>query len=395
MAARTPPLEVVVAGGGVAALELVLALNDLAADRVAITIVAPDVDFIYRPPSSADPSLLGYVERYPLRRLADDLGACLVPDALARVSTDPHEVVTSSGEVVPYDRLVLAVGARPYPAFRHAITLGVEDTTAALTRLVSDLDRGDVRRVAFVVPSGASWTLPLYELAIMTARHGWALGIDDMQYWFVTPESEPLAICGARASRAVHGMLEPEGITFIGSTHAEVRAGAVLLDRGRERIEAERIVCLPLLDGPAIPGVGTDVTGFIPVDADGRLPGAADVYAVGDATTFPIKQGGLACQQADAVAESIAAAVGVPVAPTRFRPVLRGKLMTGGRDRFLRRGLAGDQDAGEASEQPLWWPPGKIAGRYLTPYLLGRDELDRHGAAGSEPHVTIEAPLDF
>jgi sulfide:quinone oxidoreductase len=150
----------------------------------------------------------------------------------------------------------------------------------------------------------------------------------------------------------------------------------VLLDRGRERIEAERIVCLPLLDGPAIPGVRTDISGFIPVDADGRLPRAPDVYAVGDATTFPIKQGGLACQQADAVAESIAAAVGAPVEPTRFRPVLRGKLMTAGRDRFLRRALVGAADAGEVSEQPLWWPPSKIAGRYLTPYLLGRDELD-------------------
>jgi sulfide:quinone oxidoreductase len=394
MTRRNPRHDVVVAGGGVAALELVLALNDLAAERVSITIVAPEVDFIYRPPSSADPSLLGYVERYPLRRLADDLGARLVPDALARVSMDRHAVVTSSADVLPYDRLVLAVGARPYSAFRHAITLGVEDTTAALTRLVSDLDRGDVRRVAFVVPSGASWTLPLYELAIMTARHGWALGIDDMQYWFVTPESEPLAICGARASRAVHAMLEPEGITFIGSTHAEVREGAVLLDRGRERLEADRIVCLPLLDGPAIPGVRTDSSGFIPVDADGRLADAPDVYAVGDATAFPIKQGGLACQQADAVAESIAAAAGAPVEPTPFRPVLRGKLMTGGRDRFLRRRLAGDQDAGDASEQPLWWPPGKIAGRYLTPYLLGRDELDRHAAAGSEAHVTIEAQLD-
>jgi sulfide:quinone oxidoreductase len=394
MTRRNPRHDVVVAGGGVAALELVLALNDLAAERVSITIVAPEVDFIYRPPSSADPSLLGYVERYPLRRLADDLGARLVPDALARVSMDRHAVVTSSADVLPYDRLVLAVGARPYSAFRHAITLGVEDTTAALTRLVSDLDRGDVRRVAFVVPSGASWTLPLYELAIMTARHGWALGIDDMQYWFVTPESEPLAICGARASRAVHAMLEPEGIMFIGSTHAEVREGAVLLDRGRERLEADRIVCLPLLDGPAIPGVRTDSSGFIPVDADGRLADAPDVYAVGDATAFPIKQGGLACQQADAVAESIAAAAGAPVEPTPFRPVLRGKLMTGGRDRFLRRRLAGDQDAGDASEQPLWWPPGKIAGRYLTPYLLGRDELDRHAAAGSEAHVTIEAQLD-
>ena len=394
MSARTPPLEVVVAGGGVAALELVLALNDVATERVAATMVAPDVDFVYRPPSSADPSLLGYVERYPLRSLADDLGARLVPDALARVSMDRHEVVTSSGELVPYDRLVLAVGARPYPAFRQAITLGVKDTTAALTMLVSELERGDVRRVAFVVPSGASWTLPLYELAIMTARHGWAIGMDPARYWFVTPEDEPLAICGSRASRAVHAMLEPEGITFIGSAHAEVWDRTVLLDQQRERIEADRIICLPLLDGPRIPGVPGDVAGFIPVDADGRVPGAPDVYAVGDATSFPIKQGGLACQQADAVAESIAAAAGAPVQPTRFRPVIRGKLMTGGRDRFLQHGFAGGQGAGEVSMQPLWWPPSKVAGRYLAQYLLDRDELDRREVVGPQPHVMIEAPLD-
>lgn len=394
MSARTPPLDIVVAGGGVAALELVLALNDLAAERVVITTVAPDVDFVYRPPSSADPSLLGYVERYPLRRLADDLGARLVPDALARVSMDRHEVVTSSGELVPYDRLVLAVGGRPYPAFRHAITLGVEDTIEALTTLVSELERGDVRRVAFVVPGGASWTLPLYELAIMTARHGWAIGMESTRYWFVTPEEEPLAICGPGASRAVHAMLEPEGIIFIGSAHAEVRDRTVLLDKQRERIEADRIVCLPLLDGPRTPGVPTDLAGFIPVDANGRVPGAPDVYAAGDATTFPIKQGGLACQQADAVAESIAAAAGAPVQPTRFRPVVRGKLMTGGRDRFLQYGFAGGQDAGEVSIQPLWWPPSKVAGRYLGQYLRDRDELDGREVVGSELHVTIEAPLD-
>jgi sulfide:quinone oxidoreductase len=390
---RTVPPEVVVAGGGVAALELVLALNRLAGDRVSITMVAPEIDFIFRPPSTGEPFALGYVERYGLRRLADDLGARLVPDALARVSSERREVVTSRGEVLRYDTLVLAVGARPFPAFRHAITLGVEETTDALTRLVADLDRGDVRRVAFVVPSGASWTLPLYELAIMTARHGWAIGIDRTRYWLVTPEPEPLAICGARASRAVRAMLEPEGITFIGSAHAEVRDGAVLLDKGRGRIEAERIACLPLLEGPSTPGVPTDVAGFIPVDSSGRVPGAPDVYAVGDATAFPIKQGGLACQQADAVAESIAAAVGAPVKPTRFRPVLRGQLITGGRDRFLRRRLDDAQDAGEVSEQPLWWPPTKIAGRYLAPYLLGRDAL-LDETSRSEPHVTIEARLD-
>jgi sulfide:quinone oxidoreductase len=391
---RTPALRVVVAGGGVAALELVLALNDLAADRVSVTMVAPEVDFTYRPPSTAEPFALGYVEHYALRRLADDLHARLVPDALARVSHERHEIGTTSGEVVPYDRLVLAVGARPFPAFQHAITVGGEDTAEALTGLVCDLEKGDVRRVAFVVPSGASWTLPLYELAIMTARHGWAIGLDGARYWFVTPEPEPLAIFGPAASRAVHEMLEPEGISFIGSARAEVSEGAVRLDRRRERIEADRIVCLPLLDGPRTHGVPTDVDGFIRVDADGAVPGVLDVYAVGDATTFPIKQGGLACQQADAVAELIAAAAGAPVLPTRFRPVLRGKLITGGRDRFLRYGLAGGQGAAEVSEKPLWWPPSKIAGRYLAPYLLHRDEPDLEQATGSEPHVVVEVPLD-
>ena len=388
---RTAPLQVVVAGGGVAALELVLALNHLAADRVGITVVAPEPDFTYRPPSTAEPFALGYVERYALGRLVDDAGARLVPEGLSRVSDERHEIVTTSGAVVPYDKLVLAVGAKPYPAFQHTITLGGEGSTEALRTLVSDLEQGDVRRVAFVVPSGVSWTLPLYELAITTARHGWAIGIDGPQYWFVTPEPEPLAIFGARASRAVHEMLEPEGITFIGSARAEVRQGAVLLDRRQERIEADRIVCLPLLDGPRTPGIPTDIAGFIAVDADGGVSGVRDVYAVGDATTFPIKQGGLACQQADAVAELIAAAAGAPVQPRRFRPVLRGKLMTGGRDRFLHRGLARGASAGEVSQQPLWWPPTKIAGRYLAPYLL---DLDLHEVSPSEPHLAIEAPLD-
>jgi sulfide:quinone oxidoreductase len=394
VADRPRRLEVVVAGGGVAALELVLALKELAAERVSVTMVAPEADFTYRPPSTAEPFALGYVERYALRRLTDDLGTRLVPDVLARVSHERHEINTTSGAVVPYDRLVLAVGARPFPPFQHAITLGGDDTTEALTHLVSDLERGDVRRVAFVVPSGASWTLPLYELAIMTARHGWAIGIDGAQYWFVTPEREPLAIFGPAASRAIHGMLEPEGITFIGSVRADVRAGAVLLDQQRERIEADRIVCLPLLDGPRTPGVPADVDGFIPIDTNGHVPGVPDVYAIGDATTFPIKQGGLACQQADAVAELIAATAGASIEPAAFRPVLRGKLMTGGRDRFLRYSVAGGQRAGEISAQPLWWPPAKVAGRFLASYLLDRDERELHQATESAPHVDVEMPLD-
>jgi sulfide:quinone oxidoreductase len=173
-----------------------------------------------------------------------------------------------------------------------------------------------------------------------------------------------------------------------------VQGGAVLLDPRARRIDVDRVVCLPLLDGPRTPGVPGDADGFIPVDAAGRVPGMRDVHAIGDATSFPIKQGGLACQQADAVAELISASVGAPIVPTPYRPVLRGKLMTGGRDRFLRHRVAGGKGSGDVSEQPLWWPPTKVAGRYLSPYLLDRDEVDIHEAAGSAPHRAVEVPLD-
>jgi hypothetical protein len=102
--------------------------------------------------------------------------------------------------------------------------------------LVAELGTGRIQSVAFVVPSDVRWTLPLYDLAITTARRGWQLGIPAATYWFVTPEPEPLASLGAR--------LEPEGITFIGSTYADVRGGVVLLDPQADRIEPDRIVSL-------------------------------------------------------------------------------------------------------------------------------------------------------
>jgi sulfide:quinone oxidoreductase len=135
-------------------------------------------------------------------------------------------------------------------------------------------------------------------------------------------------------------------------------------------VAADRVVALPALEGPRLPGVPHDAAGFIPVDPHGRVEGLAGVYAAGDATTFPVKQGGIAAQQADAVAESIAALAGAPVTPTPFRPVLRGLLLTGANPVHVRADLSGGQREGSAIEmEPLWWPPSKIAGRYLSRYI--------------------------
>jgi len=159
-----------------------------------------------------------------------------------------------------------------------------------------------------------------------------------------------------------------------------------------DALAADRIVALPALVGRGVEGVPADGDGFIPVDAHGRVPGLPGVFAAGDGTNFPIKQGGLATQQADAVAEAIAAEVGAPVEPEPFRPVLRGLLLTGGDERFLRHAIAGGGGEGDVAGHTLWWPPTKIAGRYLAAYLFGRDEghLVEDIRAG---HLPVEIPL--
>jgi sulfide:quinone oxidoreductase len=110
--------------------------------------------------------------------------------------------------------------------------------------------------------------------------------------------------------------------------------------------------------------------GFIPTDPYGRVEGLDGVFAAGDATTFPVKQGGIATEQADVVAQSIAALAGALVTPEPFRPVLRGLLLTGSSPGYLQADLRGDR--GEASVmdvEPLWWPPSKIAGHHLSCYF--------------------------
>jgi sulfide:quinone oxidoreductase len=97
--------------------------------------------------------------------------------------------------------------------------------------------------------------------------------------------------------------------------------------------------------------------------------GAPDVYAAGDATGFPVKQGGIAAQQAEAASEAIAESFGAAVRPRPFRPVLRGLLVTGREPLYLRHVLDAKAQDVIVGPHPLWWPPAKIVGRRLAPFL--------------------------
>jgi sulfide:quinone oxidoreductase len=211
----------------------------------------------------------------------------------------------------------------------------------------------------------------------------------------VTPEERPLGIFGFDASDELEKMLNEAGIAIETSSRAEIPAtGTVVLHPHGKVIEADRIVALPVTTPIPIDGLARDRDGFIPVDSHGHVQGADDVYAAGDGTWFPVKQGGLACQQADAAAESIAAQAGADVDPAPFTPVLRGKLMTGARPLYMHSDISGRAgDDSVSSGHTLWWPPGKVAGAYLAPYLAAREQQGPRGTVApiSRAHLMLDS----
>lgn len=363
--------RVLVAGGGVAALELVLALRALAGSRVAIELIAPDAELRYPPLDVVAPFGLT-PPRVQLAELLAPLGVSHRVDALIDVDPVAHRTSTRQGATLAYEALVLAIGARALSPTPGMLAFGGPGGGDRFGKLLRAAEAGQVDRLLFAVPPSTAWPLPLYELAIMTRRHLRVHG-SRTRVTIVTPEQAPLELFGGRPSGRLLEYLESLGIAFVSASRVEqVLRGEVLLAPGGRRIRADRVVTLPTLTGPRLPGVPYDADGFIAVDPHGAVRGAHDLYAAGDATDFRIKHGGLATQQADAVAEAIAARCGVPLEPAPFRPVLRGMLLTGEQPHYLEAGVEGAHPDPADALTPLWWPPVKVAGRHLAPYLASK-----------------------
>jgi sulfide:quinone oxidoreductase len=352
-----------------------VALRTLAEDRVDIELLSPDQDFFYRPLAVQEPFGEGGALRFDLRTLATGCGARHRLGSLASVEASEHRARTKQGEPLSYDSLLLATGARRQIALPGALTYRGSEDTVAFRRILNELRSGEATTLAFVVPSGVTWPLPLYELALQTASQ---LTEEDVEarITFLTPEESPLAVFGKEGSQVVEELLAARKIELVTRVHAErFEDGLLQLVPGAPHA-AERLVALPRLVGISVAGVPHDGSGFVHTDAFGRVPTLDDVYAAGDGTSFPIKQGGLAAQQADAVASSIAERAGAPVAPKPFDPVLRGLLLTGSQPEYLRAELGGGHMyASVVAEAPLWWPATKIAARYLGPYLAEHVDL--------------------
>jgi sulfide:quinone oxidoreductase len=361
-------LRIVIAGGGVAALETAIALRTLAPELVDITLVAPTDRFRFRAASVGEPFDRAEVHRFDLGSICADIGVALRHGALTAVSPDDKSATISGEELIRYDALVVACGADARPVVPGALVFGGPQDVEELRELVEAIDRGDVRSVAFAVPASVGWTLPAYELALLTARRADPRVVVSV----VTPEEQPLAAFGGEASAEVRRLLDESGVVLhLRQTPAEFSDGRLRTQPG-DQLWVERVIALPRLVGVAIEGLPATNDGLIRTDPFGRVDDYADVYAAGDITAFPVKQGGIAAEQADAVAEMLASEAGADITPQPFVPVLRGVLMTGEEDRFLRAELAGGRGStGAADAQVLWWPPSKVSGRYLAPYLAG------------------------
>jgi sulfide:quinone oxidoreductase len=365
------PHHVFIAGGGVGGLEAMLALRAFAGRRVSITLLTPDDEFVVRALSVEDPFAGPALRRYPLDPLCEEAEARLVRGEAASIAPPDRTVTTAEGDAFTYDELIVAVGARQRRVFTSGIAFGGMEDAEAVHGLVQDVEMGAVTSIAFVVPSGVSWPLPLYELALLTAERARGMGMNPA-LGIVTPEERPLGIFGVQASEAVTALLRDAGVELRLATHVrDVDHGTVLGIDGEPVVRAQRAVTLPRLAGPALRGLPADADGFIPTDGHGRVDGVPGVWAVGDGTAFPLKQGGIAAQQATAAAQAIAAALGAPVTPQPFRPQLRAKLLTGGRPTYLSEVIVGGAGAesSTASEEPLWWPPTKVAAAHLGRYL--------------------------
>ncbi|MGH2936753.1 MAG: NAD(P)/FAD-dependent oxidoreductase [Solirubrobacterales bacterium] len=367
--------KVVIVGGGVAALEAALILHDLAGDRAAVEIYAARNDFVYRPYAVGKPFGSAVLKTYDLPALARRCGSEFHPDSIVSVDASARLATTFQGSSVPYDHLLFAAGAsRQWPVPGATTFWGIADATD-VEEVIGRFKARQIRRAAFTMPSGGGWSLPMYELALLTEAELSRAGVEDHELTVVTPEDAPLQLFGRGVSEAVATLLEQRGIEVISGTHPVGFHGGRLQVAPEARLDFDEVISLPRLEGQAVSGLIHDSDGFVRIDDHCRALHRERIYAAGDTTSFPVKQGGIAAQQADVAAEAIAAELGVPIEPSAFDPILRAVLWTGYEPLYLQGRLGGGHgETSILSTEPPWkGGTDKIVARRLTSFLAEVD----------------------
>jgi sulfide:quinone oxidoreductase len=369
--------RVVICGGGIAAVEGLLRLRQLAGDSVDIELVAPNEELVYRPMAVREPFAAGPPRRYPLGRIARDAGADWAQESLAWVDLAAQLVHTDTNRAIEYDALLIAVGARQVEPYEHVATFRDADADETYQGVVQDVEEGYSRSVAFIQPIGPVWPLPLYELALMTAERAESMDVRDLELVLVTPEPRPLGIFGAAVSDVVSSRLAQAGIKVYCSSLAKVpETGRLLIEPQGVELHPARMITMPRIAGPSVRGLpGSGAQGFLMIDKHCSVPGTGGrVFAAGDAANYPVKHGGLGAQMADAAAAGIAVLAGSQAKATPFNPVIRGKLFTGSDPVYMSAHPLGTESfESEVFDEPPWPEDEKVIAEELGPYLASFD----------------------
>jgi sulfide:quinone oxidoreductase len=375
---------VVIVGGGVTGIEAALALRALA-PTLRVRMLSASGQFVLLAASTA----LAFRPDLPVAASLPELmapaGVEVELGELRRVDLQQRLLTLGDGREVAYDGLLVAVGGRRDPYLgRHAITFRGPEDAEEVRGLIADVAEaaadGVRTRLVFAVPPGPGWPLPAYELAFLAAAHLASEGVRDrVEIAVVSAEEAPLGLFGPEGSGAVASDAEEAGITLLTGVVLGTWAGGELELLPSGRMAADRVVALPRLSGPRLPGLPADALGFVRADRDGRIPGGGSAFVVGDAGPFPVKQGGIGCAQADRAASLIARDLGADVEPIPFDPALRAFLLEGLEERYLGAHPTGGHEDSVGASWLLRMErmTGKVAGRYLAPYLEARMPMIR------------------
>ncbi len=410
---------VCVVGAGTAGLEGLFSAREALGVEAQLRLVAPDSEFRYRPMDARALFRPAQERGVAIAELAAQAGADWVADRAVAVSEADREVLTRDGDTVGFDYLLLALGGRSRRALRQGHVWERGSDPGFLDETIAGIAAGELGSVAIVVPRGARWSLPAYELALVLA---WTAAATDAQVTLITAEEHPLAALGPAVTDTVTRELEAAGVktitgvepidrprhdpeppepshlvlvpeqpadltgSLVGRPSDPARVG---LGAGSQA-EFDRLISLPTVDGPYLAGVATDAAGFIEVDDGLRVCGCERVWAAGSCIAAALEHSALAAGQADAAIAAIAGVAGVSPADASGAPELTGMLLTGQREQWLDEN---PPETRQPSTRCLWWPPGRAVGRTLAKQIAAWDPSVHEALPGQAGGVPIHTPI--